>query len=67
MTIQHFTMGVDWPEIFCLMEVSIMFDICTYCGFTWYDRDNKIVMATCIDIESLNRLPAWVFASGDRM
>ena len=26
-----FTMGVDLPEIGRIMEVSIMFDICTYC------------------------------------
>ncbi len=31
-------MGVDWPEIACLMEVSVMFNICRYCIFTWYGR-----------------------------
>ena len=30
MSIQPFTMGVDWPEIGRLVEVSIMLDICTY-------------------------------------
>ncbi len=36
MTIQPFTMGVDRREIERLMEVSRMFDICTYCVFTLY-------------------------------
>ena len=31
-------MGVDQPEIRRLMEVSIMFDIGTYCVFTLYGR-----------------------------
>ena len=35
MYIQHFSIGVDWSEIGCLMEVSAMFYICTYCVFTW--------------------------------
>ena len=35
------TIGVDWPEIAWLMEVST-FNICTYCIFTWYGR-NEIV------------------------
>ena len=38
LSIQPFTMEVDWPKIGCLMEVSIMFDICTYCIFTLYRR-----------------------------
>ncbi len=29
--IQPFSMEVDWPEIWCLMEVSAMFYICRYC------------------------------------
>ncbi len=29
---------MDWREIACLMEVSIMFDTCTYCVFTLYIR-----------------------------
>ncbi len=33
MSTQPVTMGVDWPEIWCLMEVFVMFDICTYCLF----------------------------------
>ena len=35
MSIQSFTIGVNWPGIGCLMEVSIMSDIYTYCLFTW--------------------------------
>ena len=35
MYIQPFTTIVDWPEIWCLMEVSSMFYICRYCVFTW--------------------------------
>ena len=38
MSIQRFTMGVDWLKIGCLMEVSIVFDICRYCVFTFYGR-----------------------------
>ena len=30
-SIQPFTIEIDWPEIGHLMEVSIMFDIYTYC------------------------------------
>ncbi len=40
MSIQPFTMGVNWPEFVCLMAVSIMCDICTYCVFTLY-RQNR--------------------------
>ncbi len=32
--IQLFSMEVDWPEIWRLMEVSAMFYICRYCVFT---------------------------------
>ncbi len=35
-SIQAFTMGVDWLKIWRLLEVSTMFDICTYCVFTLY-------------------------------
>ncbi len=35
MYIQPFTKGVDWPEIWHLMEVSTMFYICGYCVFTY--------------------------------
>ncbi len=38
MFIQPFTMDMGWPEIGCLMEVSVMLNICTYCLFTWYSR-----------------------------
>ncbi len=38
MDMQPFTTVVSWPEIGCLMEVSTMFDICTYCIFTWDGR-----------------------------
>ncbi len=34
MYIHPFTTVVDWPEIWCLMEVSTMFYICRYCVFT---------------------------------
>ncbi len=34
MFIQLFTMGVDWPEIWHLMDISTMFYICRYCIFT---------------------------------
>ena len=40
MYIQPFSMEVDWPEIWCLMEVSTMFYICGYCFFTWWGRFN---------------------------
>ncbi len=33
MSIQPFTMGVDWPEIGCLIEVSVMLDICAHTAF----------------------------------
>ena len=36
MSIQPFTIEVDWSEIGFLIEVSTMFNICTYCVFTWY-------------------------------
>ncbi len=35
MYIQPFTTVVDWPGIWCLMEVSTMFYVCRYCVFTW--------------------------------
>ncbi len=35
MYIQPFTIVADWPEIWCLLEVSAMFYICRYCVFTW--------------------------------
>ncbi len=38
MYIQPFSMEVDWPEIECLMEVSIMLDIWTYCIFILWGR-----------------------------
>ncbi len=31
---QFLSMEVDWPGIWCLMEVSVMFYICTYCVCT---------------------------------
>ncbi len=30
--------SMDWPELGCLMEVTILFDTCTYCILTLYDR-----------------------------
>ena len=38
MYIQSFSMEVDWPEIWCLMEVSTMFYICRCCVFTLWGR-----------------------------
>ncbi len=38
MSIQPFTMIVNWPEIGSLMDISMMFDVCTYCVFTLYNR-----------------------------
>ncbi len=35
MSIQPFTTVVDWPETWCLMEVSGMLYICGCCVFTW--------------------------------
>ncbi len=54
MSIQLFTMGVDWCEIItCLMEVfSIMFNICRYCDFTWYGRGK---------CGAQSRLPCYIF------
>ncbi len=41
-------MGVDWLEIGCLMEVSSMFDMCTYCIFyTLYDRVIRNAQIIC--------------------
>ncbi len=47
-SIQPFSMGVDWPEIVHLMEVSIMFNICTYCIFTWYMCQTLKMMAPVV-------------------
>ncbi len=52
MYIQPFTMGVDWPEIRRLMEVSIMFNICTYWIFTWYRRIIVNVRKTILGIRA---------------
>ncbi len=38
MFMQPFCMKVVWVEIWCLIEVSIMFYICTYCFFTLWGR-----------------------------
>ncbi len=45
-SIQYFTTEVNWPKISCLMEVSTMFDICTYCVFQ--DTSNTNVMDSMI-------------------
>ncbi len=42
MSILPFTVAVDWPESGCLMGVSIMFHIHTYCVFTLNGRDCKL-------------------------
>ena len=47
--VQPFTMGVDWLKIGCLMEVSIMIDICTYCVFTLYDRPSRIYLGSMLE------------------
>ncbi len=41
MYIQPFSMGVDWPEICCVMEVSTLFYFCRYCVFTLWGRADK--------------------------
>ena len=45
MYIQPFT-TVDWPEIWCLMEVSTIFFIYRYCVFNCYGRNWREVYAT---------------------
>ena len=42
MYIQPFSMEVDWPEIWHLMEVSTMFYNCTCCIFTLWGRTYHI-------------------------
>ncbi len=37
--IQPFTTVVDWPEIWCLMEVTTMFYSCRYCIFAYCGAD----------------------------
>ncbi len=32
---------MDWPETGRLMEISVIFNICTYCLLTWYGRIPK--------------------------
>ncbi len=49
MYIQPFSMEVDSPEIGCLMDVSTMFYICTYCVFTLWGRSVLINwVETCV-------------------
>ena len=38
MYIQPFITVVDWPEIWCLMEVSVVFYFSRYCVSTWEGR-----------------------------
>ncbi len=51
MSIQPFTIGVDLPEIGCLIEVSTMFYIGRYCVSTWYGR---IVLGTPLEFFLFN-------------
>ncbi len=37
MLIQPFSMEVDWPANWCLMEVSVFY-ICIHCIYTWHNR-----------------------------
>ena len=43
MYIQSFSMEVDWWEIWCQMEVSTMFYICTCCILTLWGSDTVVV------------------------
>ena len=42
MYIHPFTTVVDWSEMWHLMEVSTMFYICRYRGFSWYGRHGSV-------------------------
>ncbi len=52
--IQPFTTVVDWLEIWCLIEVSTMFQICRYCVFTWVTR-----AAVCLHLHTLFKCWYW--------
>ncbi len=63
MSMKPFTTGVD-HGIVRLMEVSVMFDICTHCVFTLYgniiverfrenDRETKCLHIETIDVPDL--------------
>ena len=43
MYIQPFSIEVDWPEIWCLMKISTMFYICTYCIFTLWGSSGQVL------------------------
>ena len=60
MSIQPFTTKVDWPEIECWMGVSIMFNICRYCVFTWY---SSIVRLHMWVIDTQIRVLQWIECS----
>ena len=47
---------MEWPEIWCLMEVSTMFYICRYCVFTWWGRVTGLSTAIA---EKGARLPTF--------
>ena len=49
MNIQPFITVVDWPETWCLMEVSAMFYICRYCVCTWDGRPALSMLDVYID------------------
>ena len=45
MYIQPFNMEMDWwEEIWLLLEISIIFYICTYCGFTLWGRNTTTML-----------------------
>ncbi len=49
--IQPSSMEVDWPEIGCLMEVSTMFYICTYCIFTLWAGYSLAILISLLSSE----------------
>ncbi len=56
MYIQPFNMEVDWPEIWCLMEVSTMFYIYRYCLFTLWGSIMDDWMKSITATLSIDRL-----------
>ncbi len=47
---------VEWPEIWCLKEVSTLFYICRYCVFTWWGRSTGMANVWFENIQSINDL-----------
>ena len=58
--IYPFIMRVDWPEIQLLMEISVMFDICTYCIFTSYGTIIKGFFSAHTSYSSLGNRLWWI-------